>query len=635
MRSLRLPHIDVPWEVLEDEAADMALRAGTAAEYLGDASAAWARFRGCYHHPATQDRVYTALDDLKEPAGNWQRSLRDAAETIGEFTAGGRLLARRALALQDVFRQLGRNPDPGEAGDKQDLAEQQLKDDAAALERSWTDLQETTAAVLAGISYGAGAGLPMAAVPGGNVLPAAHWSALTGKLDERFGAIHPDALLPSLLGLNEAELREWGAANPEAAALLANRRLTGAFWMQRAEAVMQKAMAGGAHLTPDGIAGIRAAWLGLPASDRERLLLLYPAVFGNLNGVPMAERARANLLTVPGLQQNLREKTAGLPEPRRDDYRDWGQWKHDHDEWTALRGELEGKLTGLNYAVTQNIQVVMVNLDGNGQIVTMLGTPSAGTEIMGGLVPGTRARLAELETGTSSLAAVFGPAGDGKLGFYWQGSDLPQNVILDNASSAYNEKAAPLLAAFDYAVDLEIPADARTTYVGYSAGGSMLGTGEREGLDSANIVYVAPAGPGHEVSGPQDTASPGANRYLVQTRSDLLIMGAQGVGGGFHGGSFLEGGSVDRMGVIRLESGFRDPADPDTLMGGHVDYFEMNSTSAENIKGVIMGGKVSLFVEDVWYSTADGGFYVSPIELRPEDYAGGRLETVNVPDLEQ
>ena len=67
-----------------------------------------------------------------------------------------------------------------------------------------------------------------------------------------------------------------------------------------------------------------------------------------------------------------------------------------------------------------------------------------------------------------------------------------------------------------------------------------------------------------------------------------------------------------------MESGFRNPLDPDTLMGGHVEYFEPGSTSAENIKGVIMGGRVSPFVEDIWYSTADVGFYISPIELHPE-----------------
>ena len=62
MRSLQLPHIDVPWDELEDSAADMVLRARTAADYLVDAAAAWDRFRDYYHHPATQDRKSTRLN---------------------------------------------------------------------------------------------------------------------------------------------------------------------------------------------------------------------------------------------------------------------------------------------------------------------------------------------------------------------------------------------------------------------------------------------------------------------------------------------------------------------------------------------------------------------------------------------
>ncbi|MCC3265685.1 hypothetical protein [Arthrobacter gengyunqii] len=635
---MRLPHIDVPWDELEDSAADMVLRARTTADYLVDAAAAWDRFRDYYHHPATQDQIYAALAELKEPTENWQRSLQDAAVTISAFAAAGRVLARQAQDLQEAFGQLGPQ-ETGEEGAAQDSAEQQLDDQAATLVRRWADLQERTAAALAEIRYGQGAGLPMGAAPGGNILPAVGWSALTGKLDQRFGTLNPDALLPSLLGLNEAELREWGAANPEAAALLANRELAGAFWQHRPEAIMQKAMAGGAHLTQDGIAGIRDAWLSLSQQDQERLLLLYPGVFGSLNGVPFAQRARSNLITVAGLQQNLREKLAGLREPVRDDYQDWGvaadRWQAAHDQWNAQREHLEEKLKGLDYAVAENVQVVMVSLEDNGQIVTMTGQPSADTKIMGALVPGTGARLGELEAYLKRLEAISDGPGADTLGFYWQGTNLPQDVVWDNTSPVYNEAGAPLLAAFDYAVDLELPAGARTTYVGYSAGGSLLGTGERVGLDSTNIVYVAQAGPGHEVSSPGDTANPQANRYAIQTRSDLLIIGAQGVGGAAHGGSFWEGGGVGRMGAVRLESGFRDPLIADSLMGGHMDYFGRGSTAAENIKGVINGGEVSLFIEDVWYSTADGGFYVSPIELRPQDYIGNRMETVNVLDLEQ
>ena len=87
MLSLQLPHIDVPWDELEDNAAEMVLRAGAAADYLSDAAAAWGRFRDCYQHPDTQEQVYAALQELQEPIENWHRSLQEAARTISGFTA--------------------------------------------------------------------------------------------------------------------------------------------------------------------------------------------------------------------------------------------------------------------------------------------------------------------------------------------------------------------------------------------------------------------------------------------------------------------------------------------------------------------------------------------------------------------
>ena len=640
MLTLQLPDIDVPWMELEDNAADMAMRAATAAGYLGDASAAWTRFHGCYRHPGTQDQVHAAVEELKEPMENWQRSLRDAAETISGFAASGRILAARARELHQVFGQLSQTTETDNENEQQNAAEQQLKEDAAALKREWTDLQQTTAATLADISYGNGAGLPMGAVPGGRVLPAVAWPTLTGRLDERFGTLDPQALLPSLAGLDDAELREWAAANPEAAALLAGRALTGPFLAGTAEALMQKAMANGADLAEDGVAGIRTTWLGLSPQDQERLMLLYPAVFGNLNGVPFTQRAKANLITVPGLQHTVREQLAQLREPVLDDYpqntrNSYYSWKTEHEKWLKLRGPLEKILRGLDHAVDQNIQVVMVNTEGNGQIVTMTGTPSRKTKYLAALVPGSGANLGELRSYSDRFAAVYGEPSDKKVGFYWQGTDLPQDVVWDNRNSDFNESGAPRLAAFDFAVDLEIPSDARTTYVGYSAGGSLLGTGEREGLDSTNIVYVAPAGPGHGVGGVEDTANPAANRYWLQARDDVLIGSAQKVGGGGHGKSFLRSGTPTVMGVTRLETGFIDPADPRSVVTGHEEYFVPGSTSAMNLTGVIEGTWVSPFVEYVTHWEIEYSYRESPIESRPEDFTGGKLKLVDVKTLEE
>ncbi|GAA1120544.1 hypothetical protein GCM10009582_17210 [Arthrobacter flavus] len=629
----QLPDIAVVWDELEDAASDMALRAQVSADYLADAATAWLRFRDYYVEPTTQEQVYTALDDLKEPTENWQRSLQDASTIISDFVTSGRALAARKQELQRlIFRQQETDPD------SLDESENSPANQATVLTREWTELQETTAAALAGIGYGDGAGLPMGAAPGGTLLPTVEWASWTTSLNEQFGPLNPALLLTSLTGLNESELAAWAAANPEAAALLANRTMMGPFGIGTPEAIMQAAMGGDADLSEQGIAGIRAAWTGLSEEDQERLLLLFPAVFGSLNGVPFAQRAKANNITVPGYRHTAEEELAALKEPMMADFPsdDDGAYEyvHAHVEWSAEQDRLKSQLKGLEYAVDNHVQVVMVSMAGNGQVVSMTGAPSPDTTVMSTVVPGTGATLGGLESYTDRVAAINGEPSDQKVGFYWQGTDLPQKLVMDNASPHFNETGAPRLAAFDYAVDLEIPSDARTTYVGYSAGGSLLGTGEREGLDSTNIVYVAPAGPGHEVGSPEDTANPDANRYWVQTRTDP-ISAAQFFGGGSHGSSWWKGGSPNQMGVTRLETGFLDPRNPDSVMGGHEDYFTPASTSAQNISGVINGTKVSLHVEDDYIYGRYGAVAYSPLETSPDDYTGSKLKTITVEELEK
>jgi hypothetical protein len=122
-----------------------------------------------------------------------------------------------------------------------------------------------------------------------------------------------------------------------------------------------------------------------------------------------------------------------------------------------------------------DVQVVSPSLEGDGRIVTMTGTPSADTRIMNTLGPGTGANVSRLENHSAYLTNISGEPGADKVNFYRQDADFPPE-IRNNVTFEDNEEGGPLLAAFDHAVDLEVPADARTTYVGYSAGGSMLGT---------------------------------------------------------------------------------------------------------------------------------------------------------------
>ncbi len=654
-----VPELDVPWDQLSDAVEEMSQRAASAGGYLVDAGAAWSGLKDAYRQPDTELEVHAALAELDGPMQEWTAALAAARDAVAAFVAAGRPLQAEAEALAAARPALAAQLAAldGDEAPADNHAERALRraeafnGRVASLRADWQALSAETAAALQGISGGTLDSLPATPLLAASAtLPAAPpWARFTSGLNERFGPLTPESYLASLTGLTDRELRDWAAANPEGAALLAANKLPAWRLPGSAEAVMARAMANDAALTEAGIGTIRDAWKGLAPGDQERLLLLYPAVFGALNGVPFANRIRANTLTAAG----YRETVAGLQkqlgaEPELNDYLVSGQNQHradyqraylqyteDLETWQAEHNRLATLRTGLDFAVEHQLQVVTLSLDGDGRIVTMDGALGPGTRTIATLVPGTGADLGQLEAYTRRLDAVNGEPSTETVSFYWQGTDLPDEIP-DNITTAFNENGGPLLAAFDHALDLETRPDVRTTYIGYSAGGSLLGTGEREGLDSTNIVYVAPAGTGHNVGSPADTANPDAHRYWLQTRDDP-ISAAQILGGGYHGPSFWRGGSPTAMDPVRLETGFLKPDDPGSLMGGHTDYFRQDSTAATNIQGVIEGTEVSPFVEDQIHQTysAYGPLIISPLEQRPEDYAYGNLETVTVESLEK
>lgn len=653
----KFPDIKVPWDALENAATDMKTRATSTQGYAQDAHTAWNRLPGAYKHDETQSTVYAALNDMSTPIEDWKDALATAESAISDFVSIGKKLQRESERLSAQLPLLDTMVGLGQGGDNPDLDRQvrEFNDRAEKLRSDWSTAQSTAADALDAIKTGTGGSLPLSATLGGPTLPDVSWGTFTAELDEDFGDVNPKALLPSLRGLSTEELRAWADANPEAAELLASNRPDGDFPPGSPEATMAAAMEGDAPLTKSGIHDIRGAWLGLTDKNQEKLLLLYPGLFGSLNGVPLANRATANIITVAGYREKVRRHQADPgPEPDVNDftaqafsrpgndrvraYSAYGAFQEAHRKWEAARAAqdaLDRQIKGFDYAMDHDTQVVMVSLEDGGQIVTMKGQPSSSTTQAATLVPGTSTDLGTLETSMDRLDAIDGDEGPGKVSFYWQGTDLPDKV-LDNVSSDYNEQGAPRLAAFDYAVDAEISDKARTTYVSHSAGGSLLGTAEREGLDSSNIVYVAPAGTGHNVGSPQDTQNPDANRYWIQTRDDP-IKWSQRLGGGYHGDHV---GSVSdptgQMGAHRLESGFLDPDDPDSIVKGHSEYFTPGSTSANNMQAIIEGGDVSPYIEDKFrYSTPHSYDNYSPLEEHPEEYTHGKLKTVSTESLEK
>lgn len=623
-----IPDIDVPWEKLGEAAAVMRDKASSAISQLDAASAAWDGLQQAYKESHTQDRVYAALTDLRDPAVDWAVALSSAAAVLEDFAVTGKPLQQEAETLKTertgLLSRTASSDIPGddEAQDALNREVSELNERVLSLQRNWSRTVETAVSDLSLISGGTGDTLPVLAALGGPVLPSPDWIGLTSTLDD-FGELDPAAVAASLIDLNEEELREWAKVNPEAALLLSNNNLPEPPPPGSAEAAMLEVMNTmydrprgtpdlPAHLAAEGIRKINEAWGLLSEDDQKRLLLLYPAVFGNLNGVPMAQRARANTVTAAGYREELTRQLAAMGE---------GDGRSARGQ--EIRESLTKKKQGLDHVINNDLQAVMVNIEADGSIVTMNGTPSPRTRTSTLLVPGTEADLASVGDYTGKLADLTAGAGADDLSFYWQGADLPDKIG-SNATGYYNTEGGRKLAAFDAALDLELPSDAATTGIGYSAGAAMLGTAERMGLDIDNVIYLAPSGVGEGVSSVENTTNPDANRYWIQSRDDSISL-AQWAGGIF------QGADPNDMGVTRLESGFINHDDGGEVVGGHTEYFRKDSTAMRNMRGVIYGQELYPFVpyEPDNYVITEGGVVLSnPLEETPEVYKGDRMHSI-------
>ncbi|WOO96512.1 alpha/beta hydrolase [Micrococcus terreus] len=612
------PFVHADWYTLSEQSSILKSEGASVETATADAHAGWQRLRWSYQHDATQEQVWTGLDSLVPHAQGWARALADAQAAIEDFITTGRRLQRERESLDSSLDTLTVRRGQAITSDDEVFV-QEVREEIRAfniravdLDSDWNTAQDTLSVALESISGGHRDGLPDTAGKRDAETNALDWAAMTSELDTKFGGINPDFIWDQLKDLDDEQLREWLEANPEAARALAEHTFPDAPRAGSPEALMAAAMANDAQYTEDGVAGIRETWNSLDEDQQRRMILLYPGIIGNLNGVPLATRGQTNQVTVAGLREQTSER---LAEHQKNRPSNGPGARSDMREWEKERDRLLTVQSGLDQAwaaydrnqypadrtATPGYSTVFVSTDGNGQVATMRGEPSSGTERAVTFVPGTNSTIASVDHYNDALNAMDGHDPDGTVSIYWQGTDLPQRLVHDNATPHFNETGAPRLAAFDFAADLEMTSDRTrdvgTTYVGHSAGGSLLGTAERhdQGLDSTNIVYVAPAGTGHEVSSPQDTSNQHANRYLIQTNDDPIEW-AQLLGGGAQGGSFLEGSNpVRQMDAVRLESGFM--GDGSTVMSGHTDYFDHESTSAQNIEGVVYDEEVAPYLQ--------------------------------------
>ena len=323
-------------------------------------------------------------------------------------------------------------------------------------------------------------------------------------------------------------------------------------------------------------------------------------------------------------------------------------WKYSTEDDASGQAFGEYRVFDENQKQSDQVGAVLVGFNPlRDSIITFQGAldpqtgniPSWMTQV-GVVVPGTNSKLAEFTADLDRGKDLFSRSGTKTGYFTWHGApmpefDLPTHVV-DPAEHGFSDMAAPRLVSF--ANSLDLPSGTALVPIAHSYGAAVLGTAELLGLRADRIVYVAPAGLGHDVTGVADFPyTKDKPHFVLQARNDTVV-------GWNQGSSMFQLGHgdtnpLDTPGVTRLETGHLDTRDPDAStiesLGGmetHSSPFAPDSTSVRNITRVVRGGESvsSYHANDV--NWVYGGRTMQRVEV-PDSGAGKPAEEISSVDL--
>jgi hypothetical protein len=615
-----------------EEVSTWALGGGVPADWEGDASRAathamTAMSRDLDVAVAVLHRVAGALDAYFDAIGFLEQRRADLVEEQSSLASRQRALATEAASYTE----------DEEAALRQRATTLQGEIDAFVQRVStWqTDITRAEDAVLS-VLQGSDT------VAEAEAYAAERSAALDGLVD---GLVRDGVLPAGASDMTAEELQEWLVANPEAAAALMERRPG---FGDGGPAAELAALLGPVTTTPEGGAEVhegrrqdaRALFESLSAQDAALLAMLYPGVVGNLNGVPFTNRADANTVAVVDALADEQASLADLEERHEHNQGDWDFLGRNNDDLEGPIDDARARIELYESILSEDRQILFFDPSGDGAIAELHGEIGPDTRNVGVSVPGTGSDLASYQGVADRSNSFVTARPDGDLAMIsWMGGDLPDGVVKDAPFANYARDLGPRLADFSHDVGLEIDHSAaadqgpRTTYMGHSYGGAVVGMSELSGLDADRVLHVASAGVGHDIDSPDDLpASQGdVDRYSMTAPGDFIehAQGGQGTAEFLFGTPWSEpdmghGADPDEFdGTVRLHTGDTQDGEPITGPSSHSGVFDPGSDSWRNMLGVLTGEQVTTYREPV-YGVDPTGQHVEQT-----GWAGG--ETVNVP----
>jgi len=342
----------------------------------------------------------------------------------------------------------------------------------------------------------------------------------------------------------------------------------------------------------------------IPPEELALLAALFPAVVGNLNGMPFAHRISANRIRIVAERDRVQAAraeaaaevdtaaqngnqgsalAAAAAQRVEDLAADIEQYELLLTEPTVDYGNPEGP----PWPDYRGRKIVYFEPEADGSWAELVGTINAETDSVGVFVPGAGTDTPDMWN-QSNQVTIFveqaAEAGDQLAMLVWAGGDFPDNFMAA-ANAGYAGDLVEPLVDFSVAVEQEIDGLAAggeipVTVIGHSYGGTTVALATMSGLSADRLLFVNSPGLGHE----------GVISELAEYA--VYTMGVPGDPVPELGPlvSWPPTSSADD--VTELETGSYADGTQITGPEGHSGVFQNGSTAWQNILAVLTGQPV-------------------------------------------
>ena len=424
-------------------------------------------------------------------------------------------------------------------------------------------------------------------------------------------------------GMTAAQVVRATEDDPELAALLAIRRpdidSADPFEAALARASVVAGMQPGAGsdygaASSEQAAAVAQALVGIPPESLAMLAALFPAVVGNMNGMPFENRIAANRIRVADALHQTRAQRpqeavqAGADEPP--PVGSEGGYDPKREEARLRLIDLDGQIeqyellldeptidygyhAGPPWPDYRGRKVLYFDPSGDRAWAEIVGTVTAQSDAVGVLVPGVGTDSADMWNSSNTVTTFVEQAareGEQLAMIVWAGGDFPDGVLDAITDDDAAELVEPLVD-FSYALQQEIDdqgpgVEVPVTVIGHSYGGLAVATSARTGLSADNLLFVNSPGIGGGV-GPMGIEVPADlaeyQAFAMKSPWDPVP----------YGGSVLHGlPATAPESVVGLDTGTYADGTQINGLSGHSGVFEVGSTAWENMLAVLIGGPV-------------------------------------------